>query len=209
MWCFASHADVTALFRDKRFGRQIPHKATREELGWPELPSHVRAFYDVEDRSLLSLEPPDHKRLRTLINRAFISRQVERLAPRIEQLAHELIDGFQSKGRIELIEAFATPIPVIVITELLGVPIDMTPQLLNWSYKMVAMYQFGRTREAEDLAVKATNEFVTYLKTYIALRRNKPLDDLISQLIAAETDGQTLSEDEVISTCILILNAGH
>ena len=72
---FASHADVTALFRDKRFGRQILHKATREELGWPEMPSHVKAFYDVEDHSLLSLEPPDHTRLRTLINRAFVSRQ--------------------------------------------------------------------------------------------------------------------------------------
>ncbi|NBR11510.1 MAG: cytochrome P450 [Alphaproteobacteria bacterium] len=201
MWCFASHADVTTLFRDKRFGRQILHKATREELGWPELPSHVRAFYDVEDHSLLSLEPPDHTRLRTLINRAFVSRQVERLAPRIEQLAHELIDGFQSKGRVELIEAFATPIPVIVIAELLGVPTDMTPQLLDWSHKMVAMYQFGRTREAEDLAVKATNEFVAYLKAYIALRRNKPQDDLISHLI--------LSEEELISTCILVLNAGH
>jgi len=209
MWCFASHADVTALFRDKRFGRQILLKATREELGWPELPSHVRAFYDVEDHSLLSLEPPDHTRLRTLINRAFVSRQVERLAPRIEQLAHELIDGFEVQGGVELIEAFATPIPVIVIAELLGVPTHMTPQLLDWSHKMVAMYQFGRTREAEDLAVKATNEFVAYLKAYIALRRNKPHYDLISHLIAAETDGQTLSEDELISTCILILNAGH
>jgi cytochrome P450 len=131
------------------------------------------------------------------------------LAPRIEQLAHELIDEFQSKGRVELIEAFATPIPVIVIAELLGVPTDMTPQLLDWSHKMVAMYQFGRTREAEDLAVKATNEFVAYLKAYIALRRNKPQDDLISHLITAEAEGQTLSEEELISTCILVLNAGH
>jgi len=209
MWCFASHADVTALFRDKRFGRQILHKATREELGWPEMPSHVKAFYDVEDHSLLSLEPPDHTRLRTLINRAFVSRQVERLAPRIEQLAHDLIDGFQSQGRVELIEAFATPIPVIVIAELLGVPTEMTPQLLEWSHKMVAMYQFGRTREAEDLAVKATNEFVSYLKDYIALRRKRPQDDLMSHLIAAESEGQTLTEKELISTCILVLNAGH
>ncbi|MFM8608261.1 MAG: cytochrome P450 [Hyphomicrobiales bacterium] len=209
MWCFAAHADVTALFRDKRFGRQILHKATREELGWPELPSHVRAFYDVEDHSLLSLEPPDHTRLRTLINRAFVSRQVERLAPRIEQLAHELIDGFQSKGRVELIESFATPIPVIVIAELLGVPTEMTPQLLDWSHKMVTMYQFGRTREAEDLAVKATNEFVAYLKDYIVLRRKRPHDDLMSHLIAAESDGHTLTEEELISTCILVLNAGH
>ena len=209
MWCFASHADVTALFRDKRFGRQILHVATRNDLGWPEIPAHVKSFYDVEDHSLLSLEPPDHTRLRTLINRAFVSRQVERLAPRIEKLAHELIDGFEAKGSVELIEAFATPIPVIVIAELLGVPTDMAPQLLDWSHKMVAMYQFGHSRAAEDEAVKATQEFVAYLKAYIAERRKTPADDLISHLISAEAEGMKLTEDELISTCILVLNAGH
>lgn len=209
MWCFATHADVTAVFRDKRFGRQILHVATREELGWPETPAHVKPFYDVEDHSLLSLEPPDHTRLRALINRAFVSRQVERLAPRIEKLAHQLIDRFETQGQAELLEAFATPIPVIVIAELLGVPTDMTSQLLEWSHKMVAMYQFGRSRAAEDFAVKATHEFVAYLKAYIAERRQKPADDLISHLIAAEMEGVRLTEDELVSTCILILNAGH
>ena len=209
MWCFASHADVTALFRDKRFGRQISQIATREELGWPEMPAHVKPFYDVEDHSLLSLEPPDHTRLRTLINRAFVSRQVERLAPRIEKLAHDLIDGFEAKRRVELIEAFATPIPVIVIAELLGVPPDMAPQLLDWSHKMVAMYQFGRSRNAEDLAIKATQDFVAYLKSHIADRRKTPADDLMSHLITAEAEGMKLTEDELVSTCILVLNAGH
>ncbi len=209
MWCFVSHADVTALFRDKRFGRQILHVATRDELAWPEIPAHVKPFYDVEDHSLLSLEPPDHIRLRTLINRAFVSRQVERFAPRIEILAHELIDGFERRGEVELIEAFATPIPVIVIAELLGVPTDMVPQLLDWSHKMVAMYQFGRDRAAEDAAVTATQEFVAYLKSYISERRKKPADDLMSHLITAESEGTKLTEDELISTCILVLNAGH
>lgn len=209
MWCFAAHADVSALFRDKRFGRQILHVATREDLGWPDMPLHVKPFYDVENHSLLSLEPPDHTRLRALINRAFVSRQVERLAPRVEKLAHELIDGFQSQGRVDLIESFATPIPVIVIAELLGVPAAIAPHLLDWSHKMVAMYQFGRRREVEDVAVKATKEFVSYLKAYIAERRQKPADDLISHLIAAEMEGVKLTEDELVSTCILILNAGH
>jgi len=209
IWCFAAHADVTALFRDKRFGRQILHVATREELGWEESPTHVKPFYDVEAHSLLELEPPDHTRLRTLINRAFVSRQVERLASRIEALAHQLIDGFERAGEIELIEAFATPIPVIVIAELLGVPTEMAPQLLDWSHKMVAMYQFGRSRKVEDQAVEATKAFVAYLKGYIIERRQKPADDLMSHLIAAEADGKKLSEDELITTCILVLNAGH
>lgn len=208
-WCFAAHADVMALFRDKRFGRQILHVATREELGWPETPPHVKPFYDVEAHSLLELEPPDHTRLRTLINRAFVSRQVDRLAPRIEALAHGLIDRFEADGQVELIEAFATPIPVIVIAELLGVPTEMAPQLLDWSHKMVAMYQFGRSREVEEAAVKATRDFVAYLRAYIAERRKQPADDLMSHLIAAESDGKKLSEAELITTCILVLNAGH
>jgi len=158
---------------------------------------------------LLELEPPDHTRLRTLINRAFVSRQVDRLAPRIEALAHELIDGFERAGTVELIEAFATPIPVILIAELLGVPAAMAPQLLDWSHKMVAMYQFGRSHEIETAAVAATQDFVHFLRRYIAERRKAPADDLISHLIAAETEGKRLSEDELVSTCILVLNAGH
>lgn len=208
-WCFSRHEDVSALFRDKRFGRQILHRATREELGWPAPAEHVKPFYDVEQHSLLELEPPDHTRLRTLINRAFVSRQVDRLAPRIEALAHELIDGFERAGTVELIEAFATPIPVILIAELLGVPAAMAPQLLDWSHKMVAMYQFGRTHEIETAAVAATQDFVHFLRRYIAERRKAPADDLISHLIAAETEGKRLSEDELVSTCILVLNAGH
>ena len=208
-WCFSRHEDVSALFRDKRFGRQILHRATREELGWPAPAEHVKPFYDVEQHSLLELEPPDHTRLRTLINRAFVSRQVDRLAPRIEALAHELIDGFERAGTVELIEAFATPIPVILIAELLGVPAAMAPQLLDWSHKMVAMYQFGRSHEIETAAVAATQDFVHFLRRYIAERRKAPADDLISHLIAAETEGKRLSEDELVSTCILVLNAGH
>ena len=208
-WCFSRHEDVSALFRDKRFGRQILHRVTREELGWPAPAEHVKPFYDVEQYSLLELEPPDHTRLRTLINRAFVSRQVDRLAPRIEALAHELIDGFEPAGTVELIEAFATPIPVILIAELLGVPAAMAPQLLDWSHKMVAMYQFGRTHEIETAAVAATQDFVHFLRRYIAERRKAPADDLISHLIAAETEGKRLSEDELVSTCILVLNAGH
>ncbi len=142
-WCFARHADVSALLRDRRFGRQILHVATARSLGWPEPPAHLEPFDAIERHSLLELEPPEHTRLRGLVNRAFVSRQVERLAPRIAALAHELIDGFERRGEADLIAAFATPIPVAVIAELIGAPSEMAPQLLDWSHRMVAMYQFG------------------------------------------------------------------
>ncbi|MBE7220426.1 MAG: cytochrome P450, partial [Caulobacteraceae bacterium] len=87
-WCAAGHAAVGALFRDRRFGRDIRTVASRAALGWPERPAHTRAFYAFEDRSMLENEPPVHTRLRTLVNRAFVSRAVERLRPRVSALAH-------------------------------------------------------------------------------------------------------------------------
>ena len=208
-WCFARHEDVSALLRDRRFGRQVLHVATREELGWPETPQHLKPFYDFEQHSLLETEPPVHTRLRGLVNRAFLGRTVERLRPRIAVLVHELIDGFAAKHETNLIESFATPIPITVIAELLGVPVGMGPQLLSWSHDMVAMYQARRDRAIEDKAVAATLAFSDFMRRYVRERRKEPRDDLLSQLIAAEAEGSHLSEDELITTAILLLNAGH
>ena len=208
-WCAASHALVFDLFRDRRFGREVLHVSTRAELGWPEPRAHLAPFDAVDAHSMLEREPPAHTRLRTLVNRAFVTRQVERVRPRIAKLANELIDGFEKAGKIDLIPAFAAPIPVILIAELLGVPAAMAPRLRDWSHRMVAMYQFNRTRNIEDRAVAAAQEFTTFLRIYIAERRASPRDDLISHLIAAESQGDRLSEEELISTCILLLNAGH
>ena len=208
-WCFARHEDVNALLRDRRFGRQILHVATREELGWPDTPPHLKPFYDFESHSLLELEPPVHTRLRSLINRSFLSRQVERMRPAITSLANGLIDRFEATGEAELLSDFATPIPVIVICDLLGVPTDMAQQLLAWSHDMVAMYMARRDRAVEDSAVKATVEFSDFMRGYINRRRKQPKDDLLSELIRAEEQGAKLTEDELVTTAILILNAGH
>jgi cytochrome P450 len=208
-WCFCRHSDVSALLRDRRFGRQILHVASRESLGWPEPPAHLEPFNAIERHSLLELEPPEHTRLRATVNRAFVSRQVERLAPRIAALANGLIDGFEEAGEVDLISAFATPIPVAVIAELIGSPAEMTPQLLEWSHRMVAMYQFGVTREVEDSAASAAKDFAQFMREHIARRRADPRDDLISRLIEAESDGSRLTEGELVTTCILLLNAGH
>ena len=208
-WCFAGHADVSALLRDRRFGRQILHVTSRERLGWAEPPPHLAPFNAIERHSLLELEPPEHTRLRGLINRAFVSRQVERLAPRIAELANEAIDRVASAGETDLMAAFATPIPVAVISEMIGTPLGAAPKLLDWSHRMVAMYQFGVTRDVEDSAAAASAEFADYIRAAIAERRRAPRDDLISRLIEAETEGGRLTEDEMVTTCVLLLNAGH
>ena len=202
MACAVSHKAVHAVLRDKRMGRECP-----AELA-PDIPPALQPFYDIEAHSMLELEPPRHTRLRGLVLRAFTSRTIAGLAPELTQLCHDLIDAFPS-GSFDLLNAYAQPVPVMIISRLLGVPIDRADELLRWSNAMVAMYQARRTPQIEADAITATNEFTDFMRGYVNQRRKTPSDDLISTLIAAEQDGERLSEDELITTCILLLNAGH
>lgn len=191
---------VNALLRDRRFGRE-PVKPRQ-------FPQHLAPFYAVEAHSMLELEAPRHTRLRKLVLRAFTSRRIASLAPEIDALSHNLIDAFP-EGQFDLLPAFATRIPVIIICRLLGVPEERADDLLRWSNAMVSMYQARRTRAIEDAAVSATEEFVTFMRSYVEERRTDPRNDLITELIQAEEEGEKLSTDELITTCILLLNAGH
>ena len=209
VWCFMNAADVGAILRDRRFGRELLPRAGQEAPAPLAAPGHLAAFHAVNRDSMLEREPPVHTRLRTLVNRAFVARNIERLRPRISALAHDLIDRMKPSRQADLITAYATPIPVVVIAELLGVPTDMSSQLVDWSHRMVAVYQLGHRREMEDLAESATREFSGFLRGYFAERRRRPADDLITHLLNVEATGERLSEDEMIATCILLLNAGH
>ena len=208
-WCCAAYADVNGLLRDRRFGRQILHVATREELGWPETPEHLKPFYAFEQHSLLELEPPVHTRLRALVSRAFLSRQIERLRPEIANLCNRLAEQLDGKPEADLLTAYAIPIPVAVICDLLGAPIEMAQQFLSWSNDMVAMYQARRDRVIEDKAVAATLAFSSFMRDLIRERRGKGGDNLLMELIRAESEQGKLSEDELVTTAILMLNAGH
>ena len=209
MWCFIGFADVNRLLRDCRFGRQILHVATREELGLPAPKQHLADFDAVEAHSLLELEPPAHTRLRTLVNRAFVSRQVERLRPDIADLTHRTIDRFESDGEVELIRQFAEPIPVSVIARMIGVPQELNDDLLDWSHRMVRMYMYHQTEEDEHSANWAARDFAACLRDLIAERRQAAKDDLLTHMLQTERNGERLSDDEVISTSVLLLNAGH
>lgn len=207
-WCLGGYDSVNRLLRDRRFGRQNPG-GVPDTRGTAADRRHLAAFDAIEANSLLELEPPVHTRLRTLVNRAFVSRQVEKLRPRIEVLANELIDRFDPHAPVDLLAAYAAPLPITIIAEMLGVPVEMGPQLLDWSHQMVAMYMHGRTREVEETANKAANDFADFLRQYVKERRQNPGDDLLSLLISAQEGDQKLSEDELISSTILLLNAGH
>jgi len=195
-------AAVHAILRDRRFGREIPPEAARPA------PEHLAPFMAIEAHSMLEAEPPRHTRLRKLVMRAFTSREIKAQEAGLARLCHQLIDTFPDQP-FDLLSAYCTQVPVITICRLLGVPSDMAPQLLSWSHDMVAMYQAAKTVETEHAAANAAQAFSDFLASYIEQRRNTPADDLITGLIAAEEEGDKLSTQELIGTCILLLNAGH
>lgn len=202
MPCAVSYAAVNSILKDRRFGREVPAETAVEP------PDHQAGFWAIENHSMLELEPPRHTRLRGLVLRAFTSRRIAALAPEIAQLSHELIDQIPD-GDFDIIKHFAEPLPVIIIARFLGIPEENAPDLLAWSHAIVGMYKAGRTKDDEIAAATAGSEFTAFLRDYVSYRRDKPQDDLITHLIAAEEDGEKLSTDELIATCVLLLNAGH
>ncbi|WP_170769615.1 cytochrome P450 [Ruegeria lacuscaerulensis] len=197
-----SHKAVQTLLKDRRFGRETP--AEMQKPG----PRHLAPWLAIEAHSLLELEPPRHTRLRALVMRAFTSRAITALEPAIRDLTHALIDDFPDSP-FDLLDRFCTQVPVITICRLLGVPEEMSPDLLRWSHSMVAMYQASRTAQTEQDAAAASQEFTDFLNSYIDRRRTDSRDDLITRLIAAEEVGEKLTRDELVATCVLLLNAGH
>lgn len=195
-------ATVNALLRDRRLGREKP---AAQQTPYP---AHLSDWALAETHSMLDMEPPRHTRLRGLVLRAFTSRRIAGLAPDIEEVCAGLLKPTRD-GPFDLIPAYCTQVPVRIIARLLGVPETISDDLLRWSRDMVAMYQTGRDRSVEDRANTAAAEFITFLRCYIDKRRSDPRDDLITHLIAAEEEGEKLTPDELIGTCILLLNAGH
>ena len=194
--------DVSNILKDRRFGRECPEEKKQDHR------KDLAAFYELEDHSMLQLEPPKHTRLRGLVLRAFTSRKVNSMAAEIETLCAQLMQNFSS-NRVNILNEYANKIPVIIIARLLGVPEEMSDQLLRWSNDMVMMYQARRTVKHEERAIKASKEFSAFMRSYVEERRSKPKDDLITHLISAEENGEKLTTDELITTCILLLNAGH
>ncbi len=200
--CTVDHKIVNAVLRDRRWGREELPENTRP------VPPHIQPFMDIEAHSMLELEPPRHTRLRSLVLRAFSNRAINAMDPGIITLCHDLVDGFGDQP-FDLLTAYGEKIPVLTIARLMGVPAEMSEQLLQWSHAMVAMYQANRDHDIELAAAQASTEFAEFIGGFIDKRRKQPAEDLITSLIAAEEDGQKLSRPEMISTCVLLLNAGH
>ncbi|MEV7724499.1 cytochrome P450 [Streptomyces sp. NPDC087917] len=208
-WLVPHHADVSALLRDRRLGRTYLHRFGHEEFGQEAPPPEHEPFHVLNGNGLLDLEDPAHARVRRLVAKAFTPRTVERLAPSVRRLAGELTDALRAAGGGDLLTAVAEPLPVAVIAELLGIPESDRGLLRPWSADICGMFELKPSLETARRAVAASVEFSAYLRELIAVRRGRPGSDLISGLIAAHDDDGRLSEQEMISTCVLLLNAGH
>jgi cytochrome P450 len=199
-WLISRHADVNALLRDRRLGRTYLHQATHAEMGRPKPPDWHAPFQELNDAGMLDMEPPDHTRIRRLVLRAFTPRTVEAMRGRIQAVVDGLIDAFEGAGEFDLIADFA---------ELLGIPEADRHLLRPWSADFCLMYELNPPDASARKAVAASLEFGAYLRALLAERRARPGDDLISALAAVVDDGDTLTETELIGTCVLLLNAGH
>ncbi|MGW3985471.1 cytochrome P450 [Streptomyces sp. NPDC004830] len=208
-WLVPHHADVSALLRDRRLGRTYQHRFTHEEFGRSAPPAEHEPFHTLNDHGMLDLEPPDHTRIRRLVSKAFTPRTVERLKPYVRALADRLVSALVDAGGGDLLRDVAEPLPVAVIAEMLGIPESERAPLRPWSADICGMYELNPSEETAARAVRASVEFSAFLRELIATRRKEPGDDLVSGLIAAHDEGDRLTEQEMISTCVLLLNAGH
>src|SRR5437016_2706845 len=208
-WFVTRHEDVRSCLRDKRLGRNFRHVMTPEEIGVPPLDPRWQAFWATERWSLLWLEPPDHTRIRKLVASAFTPRNVDALREPAHDLARELLEPLAEAGEMDLLYDYAQPYSIAVICRMLGVPLDRHRDLLEWSHRMVKMYEFDVSVEAATAANRAAAEFQDYVRELIRERRANPRDDMVTALVEARVDGARLSEDEIVSTVIVLLNAGH
>ncbi|HSC51617.1 MAG TPA: cytochrome P450, partial [Gaiellaceae bacterium] len=192
--------------RDRRLGRNFRHVGSEAEFDAAEpLDPRWQPFWDTERWSLLWLEPPEHTRIRRLVAAAFTPRSVERLREPSERLARELLPA----GRFDLLRDYAQPYSIAVVCRMLGVPTDRGRDLLDWSHAMVKMYELDTTLEQAERATAAAAEFTAYVESLIAERRREPRDDLITRLAEAEVEGGRLTDAQIVSTIIVLLNAGH
>jgi cytochrome P450 len=208
-WIVPRYEDVNRLLRDRRFGRTYHHLATHEEMGRPPEPEWHAPFWDLIRAGILDMEPPDHPRVRKLVAKAFTPRRVEELRPYVQGIMDGMVERVAGAGEFDLIKEIAEPLPVTVIAELLGVPESDRHLLRPWSAEICRMYELNPTDEDARAAVTASQEFSAYLRELSRSRRREPKEDLISALTQVVEEGKKLTEQELIGTCVLILNAGH
>ncbi|HJZ47214.1 MAG TPA: cytochrome P450, partial [Roseiflexaceae bacterium] len=201
-WLITRYDDALAMLKDERLVKDRRNALSRER---PAKSPWMPAFMRPLARNMLDLDAPDHTRLRALVHQAFTPRRIEQLRARIQVLCDQLLDAAQAQVHLELIQAYALPIPLTIIAELLGVPAVDRPAFRRWSEHVVAISSAAGLLRA----LPGIWRIVRYLRGLCARRRADPQDDLLTALVEAEQAGDRLSEDELLALVFLLLLAGH
>lgn len=202
-WLVTRYDDVVAILKDDRLAKDPLNALSDDQRAkQPWLPGFLKPL----SRNMLDLDGADHARLRALVHKAFTPRLIEQLRGRIQTLADDLLSAVPDKSRLDLIRDYALPLPITIISDLLGVPQADRQQFGRWSRRIVAV-----TASPLDLplVLPAIWQFMRFVRRLCAIRRADPQDDLLSALLHAEEAGDTLSEDELLAMVVLILIAGH
>ncbi len=210
-WIVTRYDDVMVTFRDVahfsnegRLGRAVEYLPAEQRANFGAFEHHYAT------KSLIHSDPPDHTRLRSLMNKVFTPRAVEALRPRIQDLVEELLDAAPSSGPIDIIRVLASPLPATVIAKIVGAPSQDAHLFKIWADDILAFQ--GVNRPPVEVLVRAQRGLVdmrAYLTDLIARRRREPQDDLLSNLVAVEAEGERLTPAELVSTCVTLLVAGH
>jgi cytochrome P450 len=206
-WVLSRYEDVAAVLRDPRFStdrtRLLPFRLMRRSS------RRHPDFVSLLDRNLLMLDGEEHRRVRSLVSKAFTPRRIEALRPRVEAIVDELLDAAAAKGEMELIHDLAHPLPVVVIAELLGVPLEDRERFRGWSNDVVEILDLMSGRDGLRPAWRGAEGLAGTFRALLAERRRAPKDDLLSAMLAAEENGAVLGEADVLALCALLLAAGH
>ena len=200
----ARHSDANDVFRNKSLGRIFKEKTP--EFEW-------EIFNWLHADSILDSEPPKHTRLRSLVAKAFNRQKIEGMRPAVARITDQLLDAIDQKVKdgenFDLIADYAEPLPVKIIADLLGFPESEEHLLRPWSQAIVKMYEVNPSVQYQNEAKLAGKEFAEYVRDLAISRKKNPGQDLISDLASVEENGEKLNMQELVATCILLLNAGH
>jgi len=207
-WLTAAHGIADAVLRDPRFGHG-GYEPPADPVSQLLLPPIAHDLVDpLGPESMIGMDPPDHTRLRRLVSKVFTARAIERLAPRVEALAQDLLDGPARSGRLDLMSDFAGPLPVLVICEVLGIPPAQRAAFTRWGRDLAPTLDLNPSSAAYRRANRALRELHGYFEGLFAQRRREPGEDLLSRLLQVEEEGDVLSQRELMATCLLLLLAG-
>ena len=205
IWILMRYADSVSVLRDRRFSADRSQATINQQVE----ATQVDVGPLGRAQTMLTSDPPDHTRLRTLVSKAFTPNVVEEMRPHIQEIVDELLDAVQDAGRMDVIRDLAYPLPVIVIAEMLGVRPEDREHFKKWSGDIAVTLDPVVAPEALQRAQQSALELADYFRGVVEERRRNPRDDLISGLIAAEEQGDKLSEEELYATCMLLLIAGN